>query len=97
VNKTITNPPQRRLRGLVKDAMPPIALRAFRKLANREVIRFRHGYSSWEEASIAASGYDADEIIRKVYMNETVFFLTKSSTHGRCFRHCSLSLRKGEV
>ncbi len=66
MNKTITNPPQRRLRGLVKDAMPPIALRAFRKLANREVIRFRHGYSSWEEASIAASGYDADEIIRKV-------------------------------
>jgi putative methyltransferase (TIGR04325 family) len=66
VNKSISCPPRRRLRGLLKDATPPIALRAFRKLANREVIRFRHGYSSWEEASIASSGYDADEIIRKV-------------------------------
>jgi putative methyltransferase (TIGR04325 family) len=67
VNKTLTRPPQRRLRGLLKDLMSPIALRAFRKLANREVIRFQHGYGSWEEASRASSGYDTDEIIRKVY------------------------------
>ena len=66
VSKPITCPRQRRLRGLLKDVMPPIALRAFRKLANRDVIRFRHGYNSWEEASIASSGYDTDEIIGKV-------------------------------
>lgn len=66
MDKTIICPPQRLLGGLLKDVMPPIALRAIRKLANREVMRFRHGYSSWEEASIASSGYDADEIIRKV-------------------------------
>lgn len=66
MNKPITCLPQRQLRGLLKDAIPPIALRAFRKFAHRDVIRFRHGYNSWEEASIASSGYDSVEIIGKV-------------------------------
>jgi hypothetical protein len=40
VNKTHIYPPQRRLGGLLKDVMPALALRAIRKLAKREVIRF---------------------------------------------------------
>jgi putative methyltransferase (TIGR04325 family) len=66
VDITMTSPPQRRLRGFLKDVMPPIALRAVRKLANREAIRFRHGYNSWEDASRVSSGYDTNEIVDKV-------------------------------
>ena len=54
-----------RLRRLAKELVPPMLLRAFRRLRGA-TIEFDRGYPSWEAAARAAEGYDAEAIMQRV-------------------------------
>lgn len=53
------------MRLLLKDWVPPIALRAMRQMRGGG-IRFEGDYASWDEALTKCSGYDATHILDKV-------------------------------
>ncbi len=52
-------------RALLKDWLPPIALRASRRIWNGG-IRFEGDYTNWDEAADRCSGYSAEHILAKV-------------------------------
>lgn len=52
------------MKGLIKDLLPPLLLRAYRR-HSATGIRFTGDYQSWDRARAASTGYDADEILRR--------------------------------
>lgn len=54
------------LRDILRDLTPPLLQRAVRSASGRG-LRFAGDYSSWEAAQRASGGYDAEEIVRRVF------------------------------
>ncbi len=54
-----------KLKALVKNWIPPIALHAMQSLRSPRIV-FEGDFASWEEAAVKCSGYDADNILAKV-------------------------------
>lgn len=52
-------------KGLIRDFLPPILHRQILKF-RANAVRFEGSYSTWEEATNCASGYDGEEILSKV-------------------------------
>lgn len=53
------------LRSALRDLAPPILVRTARKMLRRG-LRFEGDYGSWDEARRASSGYDQEDIARRV-------------------------------
>lgn len=52
------------IREFVKNITPPLLLHAYRRLRGR-TLRFDGDFTSWEQATSNASGYDSDEIFER--------------------------------
>lgn len=55
-----------KLKSLLRDWLPPVAIRALKKLLLESSITFAGPYNSWPEAAAASSGYDCESILEKV-------------------------------
>ena len=54
------------LKKIMVDWCPPICLRLFRQFRKGDSLSFEGDYSTWFEASVNCTGYDAEEILAKV-------------------------------
>lgn len=55
-----------KLKLLLRDWLPPVAIKTFKKLLLKSSITFTGPYNSWQEAVAASSGYDCESILEKV-------------------------------
>jgi len=53
------------MKKVIKDLVPPMALRLYKQWA-RANVRYSAGFNTWEQAKQASSGYDSKEILDKV-------------------------------
>jgi putative methyltransferase (TIGR04325 family) len=54
----------KKYRIFIKDCIPPIILRCIRRITNKK--NFENEYASWDEALAKCSGYEAENILKKV-------------------------------